>query len=720
MKTDTNLRIIFVLMMAILLAVAACGGNDPVEQATDSNDEVTNQPETAEITETDEDSEEPEVEPEAEPEQEQETVEEVVEDEDVAEEPETVAEETDQTDDDLYEELDVATAVPTIFSDPNEVRGTAFFGETLWAATLGGMVAWDLQTGAPTVYTTLDGLPHIGAHAVTVCNIPEPTLIAATTHGLATYDSASDRWLDGAYLLDTSEGTVGPSIFNGTARISDVVCDQENGRLIMAYNDVTVLDLTDGVVTSYTRNNDGLAWGAVEDIEVIGSDIWVASGFKGVSVIHSDGSVTVHNIETGFPADKVHDIEVEANGTIYMAADEGLVVLNTDGSTQLITQDDAPNMPAGAIYSLEYFAGQGILWLGMTNALCPMDIAGTFECTAVMQREEGMPEGRVYGLHATPDRTLYYHTLNNGVARFNPFTQEDGRWTNYMAPALILSNFVSALAQDDAYYVWIAGDGFVRRSDPNGQVAEEVLGFFGDNALLAHGNGGGMWSLGDRTLFYLEPWQEESMRWNKEDGLRDAHQGGLALDDQFRVWVGSEGGVSIFDRSTFSTVDTSQGYPDARTHALLWDGTTMWAGTHAGLVRLTDSSAELVLAEDALGNDPAVRAMAFGEDGRIILAGNFGLATFDGQTATLLNEDVKFVTVAVAPNGDIFAGSVSSGTAGLYHFDGSTWTHFTTRDGLPSNSVRTVLVSVTGEVWVGMGDTNLGGGVYFMRHAPQN
>lgn len=255
MKTNTNLRILFILMTTFLLALAACGGNDPVEPATDSNDEATNQPETAVIAEvaTDDETEVPEPE--------QEIVAELVEDEDVVEEPETVAEETDQTSDGLSEEMDMTTAVPTIFSNPNEVRDTVFFGETLWAATLGGVVAWDLETGASTAYTTLDGLPHIGAHAVTVCNIPEPTLIAATTHGLATYDEVNDSWLDGAYLLDTSEGTVGPSIFNGTARITDVVCDQENGRLIMAYNDVTVLDLSDGVVTSYSKNNDGLAWG---------------------------------------------------------------------------------------------------------------------------------------------------------------------------------------------------------------------------------------------------------------------------------------------------------------------------------------------------------------------------------------------------------------------------------------------------------------------------
>lgn len=438
----------------------------------------------------------------------------------------------------------------------------------------------------------------------------------------------------------------------------------------------------------------------------------MASGFKGVSVIHQDGSVTVYNTQTGFPADKVHDIEVEANGIIYFAADEGLIIMHTDGSTQLITQDNAPNMPAGAIYSLDYFEGQGILWLGMTNTLCPFSVAGDLDCVDVMQREEGMPEGRVYGLHSTPDRTLYYHTLNNGIARFNPFTQEDGRWTQFLkVDAPVVSNFVSAIGQDFANTVWIAGDELTRLNT-NGTVSEDVDGFFGDNALLSDGNGGGMWALGDRALFYLEPGQAESVRWNKDNGLRDAMQGGLALDDQFRLWVGSEGGVSIFDRSAFSTVDTSQGYPDARTHALLWDSATMWAGTQAGLVRLTDSSAELVLAEDVLGNDPAVRGMALGGDGRLILAGNFGLATFDGETATLLRDDVKFVTVAVAPNGDIFAGSVSRGTAGLYHFDGSTWTHQTTRDGLPSNSVRTILVSESGEVWVGMGDTNLGGGVY--------
>ena len=45
-----------------------------------------------------------------------------------------------------------------VFTSKNDVQDIALAGNTLWAATTGGVVAWNLGDNSYTSYTTVDGL----------------------------------------------------------------------------------------------------------------------------------------------------------------------------------------------------------------------------------------------------------------------------------------------------------------------------------------------------------------------------------------------------------------------------------------------------------------------------------------------------------------------------------------------------------------------------------
>lgn len=88
-------------------------------------------------------------------------------------------------------------------------------------------------------------------------------------------------------------------------------------------------------------------------------------------------------------------------------------------------------------------------------------------------------------------------------------------------------------------------------------------------------------------------------------------------------------------------------------------------------------------------------------------SGGRGILTFDGtdwfhhMSANGLPFDSGW-NVAIAPDGSIWAGSGGAfddpGTGGIVRFDGSTWTTFTTSDGLQSNDAE-VAVGPDGTVW---------------------
>jgi hypothetical protein len=65
-----------------------------------------------------------------------------------------------------------------IISDANDVRRVAYDARRIYAATGGGVVAWDRGTGKLVrKWTTLDGLLGTSARAIAVCPLPEPKLV---------------------------------------------------------------------------------------------------------------------------------------------------------------------------------------------------------------------------------------------------------------------------------------------------------------------------------------------------------------------------------------------------------------------------------------------------------------------------------------------------------------------------------------------------------------
>ena len=188
-----------------------------------------------------------------------------------------------------------------IFSNANFVNGLAFHDGVLWAATEGGVVAWDVENDQAAKYTTLDGMGHISAYDVVVCSMPDPTVVVATEKGLSLYDIASATW-------STSPITPQDS-YVADSKISELFCDPDNNRLLIGYYGLGVLDFVSSAWQRYL-GEDGLAWDDVDDMTVAGSDIWTAS-YKGISVISPDG-IQVHNEASGMPEESTNAIVVDA------------------------------------------------------------------------------------------------------------------------------------------------------------------------------------------------------------------------------------------------------------------------------------------------------------------------------------------------------------------------------------------------------------------------
>ena len=165
----------------------------------------------------------------------------------------------------------------TIFTNPDYVQGVAIYDHTIWAATLGGVVAWDQQTGASTLYTTRDGLAEIQGNDVVSCPMPEAQIIIAHSSGLlSTYDIALQKW--SRILITFDDGS-------SLKDVSTLFCDANNHRLIVGSKEgLGILDIQTG---RWKRIGpaEGLKVNSIRSIDVVGQAIWIAAEDKSAFLI---------------------------------------------------------------------------------------------------------------------------------------------------------------------------------------------------------------------------------------------------------------------------------------------------------------------------------------------------------------------------------------------------------------------------------------------------
>ena len=440
-----------------------------------------------------------------------------------------------------------------------------------YAATLGGLAAWNLSDGYAMNYTPLQGLGHVNNYAITACEIDgEQQIVIGTLQGISLFDPFYGMW-------DTTPLTPEDSLVD-KSQIDRLYCDQENGRLLIGYSGLGVLDLASGDFVRFNKDN-GLSWNQVFDIAVNGSDIWVASGYNGLSQI-SDGQVTIHNVASGMPDERAYSLAVAPDGTLWVGGSTGLMKFSNGAWTFYDVLAD--------INEIE-LAEDGTLWLAQASmgggSLCQFD-PQTEACItdypepnsqpilALALDEYGQP---VYGT----DKGVYLVDESGEMAISSFINEYD----------MLLNNTVSSLATAPDGMLWLGTQAGIQVLDP---AFPDMLWTTYQKADTP--GMGGNW--GVSTAFspdgtaWLAMTNGSASRFR--DGVWDsfpdiASYESVAVDAEGRAWFGDEGkGIVVLnpDGSTAMKLTTAEGLPSDRVMALLADGDTMWIALDSGLAKL--------------------------------------------------------------------------------------------------------------------------------------
>lgn len=290
------------------------------------------------------------------------------------------------------------------------------------------------------------------------------------------------------------------------------------------------------------------------------------------------------------------------------------------------------------------------------------------------------------------------------LSRGNQPVRQPPRW--WVRPAVVFATaFLVPLGIIGIATLVANNEPNVESTAASTMAPEPVLA--GDVSDIAIAQDGSVWATTNTGVVRWDLENESAILYTTEDGLPTNDVLRIVVGSDGTVWVGHAGWVARFDGvwTTFSA-------PGAEgPMAVSADGSVWTAFGERALARFDGSEWRTFHAPLSLDDGiatPWTADLAVTADGTVWAGGHeyLGLWAFDGtdwthySTADGLPRNVGW-TVAPAPDGSIWASSrrvdPTSG-GGVAHFDGSTWINFTTDDGLLANTAD-IAVGTDGTVW---------------------
>jgi signal transduction histidine kinase/ligand-binding sensor domain-containing protein len=463
--------------------------------------------------------------------------------------------------------------------------------------------------------------------------------------------------------------------------------------------------------------------------------LWIGSVGRGL-VRLQDGKFTAFTTKNGLPSDSVNALAEDRQGRLWIGTEAGLAVWQKG---HLDTLSAVAEMAGKPIISL-CNDRKGTIWIGAKGA-------GLF----------GLRGGQLLQVHdpvfenllQDPHCLLVDHEgrIWVGAGEDSVLYRKGEQWQRYRFPRHLARNYISALAESPDGTVWAGSVSEGLFQFKHGKLVAVNASGLSDNLVetLLVDRDGKLWVGTHEGLNRLRPKNLAVISYNEGLGHGAVH--GLAEVSPGMVWASrSSDGLYLWDGSYFRSLQAAGLSPgDDRMGALLLakDG-SCWMGGARGLLQFKDvRSVESEPGSPALTNLD-VSALAQDRLGRLWVGSRQGELWWQDKGRWLtqkLGPRVHAITALVPDrDGSIWVGtdgdglfSVEGKADGLWHKRSeklSDWTRtlyqdgedtlwigtgggglsrlkdgvvttFTTREGLPDNTISQILEDDAGHLWLG-------------------
>jgi signal transduction histidine kinase/ligand-binding sensor domain-containing protein len=348
------------------------------------------------------------------------------------------------------------------------------------------------------------------------------------------------------------------------------------------------------------------------------------------------GSWRTYTTRDGLAGNSVERILPLADGTLWIATLSGLSIFDGAKFRNWHKED---GLPDNRVFSL-YREKQGAVWICTGNGVARFDAAAPAgQKLRSYTTADGLIPGPISAACQTPDGAMWFGRY--GLSRF-----KDGRFQTYPPTNHLSIGIMNMTATADGM-LWIGTDRDLIRFDgtKSVNVTEGLEGLYRDNPTV--GPDGAIWFASHPGLWRFDPSAggidpSQFRRFTVQDGLIADATVVPHYDRDNILWIGTEGGVSRFDSTSFVNFGTADGLTPGGIGSIAStsDG-VIWLGGKAGLMRYDPNSFESFTVKNGL-NGNYIRAAHRLDDGTLWFAGPRGLNALTNGSFT----DVPL------PNGD--------------------------------------------------------------------
>ena len=483
----------------------------------------------------------------------------------------------------------------------------------------------------------------------------------------------------------------------------------DGGRLVLFDRENTAA-FTDNNVFGLTVTSDDVLWIATEG---------------GGLIRYKDGAFRSFSGEDGLLNDFVRVVYQDRKGEIWIGTDEGLFQFSADHIERVDNSNGVPSVAVHAIHEdhagrlwaggsklfclngktyLEYrLTGQGsqnrvksitetrdgTIWVGTIGGLYNM-ASGADSFRKVKETS-----GTVRFLKETSDGTLWIGTIGHGIYKYwkHGFSQ-------MTAPEDLPSNTALNLFEDIESNIWVGTQaGMLRLSKTPVQTV--TLPDAGDyDAETVYGDHNGDLWIAAANLFLFRDGKATRVLLPGISGVRVRN---VFRDHEGALWIGTEG------RGVFRQIGTKL------THYMVKDGLvnnfvraflqsrdgSIWVATDEGVSHWQDGHFTSYQERDGLCYF-STRTLAEDHNGDIWVGTDRGVSHLQGgrfakDAATDALQQEKVWAIHEDSDGGLWFGTR---TGGLYRWRLGKLTHFTTAQGLASNSIYELLEDRVGNFWI--------------------
>ncbi len=398
-------------------------------------------------------------------------------------------------------------------------------------------------------------------------------------------------------------------------------------------------------------------------------------------VQYRDGKFTSLTKKDGLLSDSIFAVYEDTDGSIWIGTDSGLNHYQ-DGKITALTRKD------GLIGEFAYPVirdKNGVLWIGTDGGLNRWENGQMTSYT----KENGLMADSIWALLEDRDKNLWIGS-RNGLHRFR-----DGKFSSFTTKNGLSNDAIWSLCEDREGNLWIGTRGGLNRlRDGKFTTFTSKEGLPGDvGSSIFEDSTGAFWFGTDGSG--LAHYQNDDFTiYTTENGLSNNSVFCIREDKNQNMWFGTNAGVNRLSNEKWTTY-----LKDSIVWTLAVDSANqVWIGTRNGLVKENLGQFTIFTTEHGLTSNEIWELLAAKKD-RLWIGAYNGLNYYENGKFVPLNSHSKSPVTSLyqEKNGTLWIGTNGGG---LQRYKDEKFFQFTTKNGLPDDSIFETLEDDHGHFWI--------------------